>query len=576
MNVPVECIEDVLNPMECVKTPSTEQIRARSEAEWGRCACWFQTEIAEFLLHKLKQNLVSTAATGTGKTYTFFLPALYEKDGVSFIIAPLRKLADQHVDSAKSLGLTAIALEAKTINKDIYGVAGIGNSPQSSHIINLIKVEQGHDLANITRLVQFGLPDNLNTLTQRFGRAACNPETSAVVVLLAPKDYFEQTWRQREERAQKIAENKKQKAQAVASTVHPNFDDDLLELHCPDPDLPPRMDIWPSSDIEIPQDAALEHADVFLESIEKDLDGGWDNLEPENHSRANAVDELELGFSIDIGQNEDLCGEGDEGRVTTRPPKEVKKRIYRKDPGDQEKVDPGLDAFINAHWLSKDDPRYGCRRKVLDVHFDLMSATPCQCCDRCDLCKPISCCDLHALDLTASMFNQELTEQPAKWQPQHAKANYEKDVERLSKLGSALQSWRKEEFSQRYSDRLDNMWISDWVVLGNNIIDDIIYLANCNRLLNMQDFVQLVDWVERACYASKLLPIIHRIFPLPTLASAQLPAPTRSLTTTESVTTVHSRTKKCSNCNNFGHNARTCPEPCKACRQRGHTSKLPC
>jgi len=63
---------------------------------------------------------VSTAATGTGKTYTFFLPALFEKNtpGVSFIIIPLRKLADQHVESAKSLGLMAIALEAGTINKE--------------------------------------------------------------------------------------------------------------------------------------------------------------------------------------------------------------------------------------------------------------------------------------------------------------------------------------------------------------------------------------------------------------------------------------------------------------------------
>jgi hypothetical protein len=147
------------------------------------------------------------------------------------------------------------------------------------------------------------------------------------------KDYFEENRRQREERAQKTAENKKRKAQVAASSeqrsnaagnkrqrrgasnnhsnnvtsaVHQNFDDDLLELHRPDPDLPPRMDIWPSSDVEIPQDAALECANVrepqltlgenesggltltdleaFLESVKNDLDGGWDNLEPENHS----------------------------------------------------------------------------------------------------------------------------------------------------------------------------------------------------------------------------------------------------------------------------------------------------
>ncbi|KAF8335734.1 P-loop containing nucleoside triphosphate hydrolase protein, partial [Cantharellus anzutake] len=377
--------------------PSAEQIRALSEAEWNRCACWFQAEIAEFLLCEPKQNLVSTAATGTGKTYTFFLPALYEKKkpGVSFIIAPLRKLADQHVESAEKLGLTAIALEARTINKDaiasmryqfvvlgpdllrgnllrplwmkdsfvsninriivdeahcavqwlsfrtkytnlawLYSylrnrcqwyltsatldprtcrkvLSAIGMDPYySDHggettkwlrrsndrpnlhycvrqmqyskdscndlaflvplglkesdplpkpflvycesradaersagflrsrvctmlrnriiwvhsgmsdghklmavkllkegkLIGLTSTESlglGHDLANITCLVQFGPPDNLNTLTQRFGRAARNPETAAIVILLAPKEYFEGTRQRREERARK-------------------------------------------------------------------------------------------------------------------------------------------------------------------------------------------------------------------------------------------------------------------------------------------------------------------------------------------------------------------------------------
>jgi len=75
-----------------------------------------------YLLVHPKQNLVATAATGTGKTYTFFLPALYEKAGVTFIILPLKKLAHQHCDSAIKLGLTATSLEAKTISKDVINV----------------------------------------------------------------------------------------------------------------------------------------------------------------------------------------------------------------------------------------------------------------------------------------------------------------------------------------------------------------------------------------------------------------------------------------------------------------------
>ncbi len=36
---------------------------------------------------------------------------------------------------------------------------------------------------------------------------------------------------------------------------------------------------------------------------------------------------------------------------------------------DHENVNPGLDAFINADMLAKDDLRHGCRWKVLNAHF---------------------------------------------------------------------------------------------------------------------------------------------------------------------------------------------------------------
>ena len=105
-------------------TPTAEQIRALSEEIWAKHACRFQAEIVNYLLAHPKQNLVATATTGTGKTYTFFLPALYEKTGITFIIVPLKKLAHQHCDSAIKLGLTAttLELEAETINKDVINV----------------------------------------------------------------------------------------------------------------------------------------------------------------------------------------------------------------------------------------------------------------------------------------------------------------------------------------------------------------------------------------------------------------------------------------------------------------------
>jgi hypothetical protein len=43
---------------------------------------------------------------------------------------------------------------------------------------------------------------------------------------------------------------------------HQEFDNHLLEIHRPDPDLPPRMDVWPTSDIDIPLDTPLQNANV--------------------------------------------------------------------------------------------------------------------------------------------------------------------------------------------------------------------------------------------------------------------------------------------------------------------------
>ena len=64
--------------------------------------CYWQLIISTQLLEQC--DLVGTAATGDGKTLTFFLPLLHEPKKVVFIIALLKALADQHAASAKKLG----------------------------------------------------------------------------------------------------------------------------------------------------------------------------------------------------------------------------------------------------------------------------------------------------------------------------------------------------------------------------------------------------------------------------------------------------------------------------------------
>ncbi|KAF8334885.1 uncharacterized protein EI90DRAFT_3014738 [Cantharellus anzutake] len=68
---------------------------------------------------------------------------------------------------------------------------------------------------------------------------------------------------------------------------------------------------------------------------------------------------------------------------------------------------------------------------------------------------------------------------------------------------------------------------------------------NCNKLLNQQDFIQLLDWEEHGYYASELLPMIHQIFPPAVPPSAQPSTPAQSNTV------VQPCTKQCGNCKNM-------------------------
>ena len=62
------------------------------------------------MLARQYQVVVSTAATGAGKTLTFWLPLLVEKKkkkGTTFIIVPLKDLGQQMADDAALFGLSA-------------------------------------------------------------------------------------------------------------------------------------------------------------------------------------------------------------------------------------------------------------------------------------------------------------------------------------------------------------------------------------------------------------------------------------------------------------------------------------
>ena len=175
------------------------------------------------------------------------------------------------------------------------------------------------------------------------------------------------------------------------------------------------------------------------------------------------------------------------------------------------------------------------------------------------------------------MFEAELLEEPTKFCLQQAKAKYKKNEDLSAHLDMALCGWRKVEFARRYPKYIGGPWISDWIVLPDIIIDDIIYLAHMNKLVTTESFTQLLDWDDCQLYASPLLPIVHSVFPLPvnpappaqSNSAATVPnppvtcpthAPPSSVTNSSALALTNpassTTARRCSNCSETKHNSR--------------------
>ncbi|KIJ09295.1 hypothetical protein PAXINDRAFT_17613 [Paxillus involutus ATCC 200175] len=120
------------------------------EASFGVRPCTFQVRSA---LEQLKRrNMITVAPTGAGKTLTFWIPLLFNGDGISIIITALNGLGDQNIAELKQLGIPADIEEHKyrviimspeliTHNKH---VSALWNSKRFIARIFNITIDEGH------------------------------------------------------------------------------------------------------------------------------------------------------------------------------------------------------------------------------------------------------------------------------------------------------------------------------------------------------------------------------------------------------------------------------------------------
>lgn len=93
-------------------TPTVLEIINRTGNKLGKRPCLLQVKICQAILRGNK-NIICIAATGFGKTLTFFMPLLFSEDKSIIIVTALNILGKQNADQLNAAGIQSIAVNSE-------------------------------------------------------------------------------------------------------------------------------------------------------------------------------------------------------------------------------------------------------------------------------------------------------------------------------------------------------------------------------------------------------------------------------------------------------------------------------
>ncbi|KAF7967710.1 hypothetical protein HWV62_33295 [Athelia sp. TMB] len=101
--------------------PSIAEIRRLTQEKLGHRPCLWQVRVVEGIL-KHDKDIIAVAATGSGKTLTFWMPLLFREEGIQILLTPINCLGKQNIDSLASLpeGIKGITVTAKNATKETF------------------------------------------------------------------------------------------------------------------------------------------------------------------------------------------------------------------------------------------------------------------------------------------------------------------------------------------------------------------------------------------------------------------------------------------------------------------------
>jgi len=113
-----------------VSVPSFANMRITTQEKFGLTPCTWQLQSAQYQLEK--RDVVTISPTGSGKTLTFWIPLLFNTDGIIVIVTPLNILGEKNQKEAEALGFPAINLCKGTATDQAFQVC-----LTASHVLQL-------------------------------------------------------------------------------------------------------------------------------------------------------------------------------------------------------------------------------------------------------------------------------------------------------------------------------------------------------------------------------------------------------------------------------------------------------
>ena len=96
--------------------PSLEEMDDKVHEKLGFRACIFQLQSSSLQL--LGKNVFTFAPTGAGKTLTFWIPLLFNDNGIQILVTPLNLLGDKNVrEITELLSISSVNVTAQTVEE---------------------------------------------------------------------------------------------------------------------------------------------------------------------------------------------------------------------------------------------------------------------------------------------------------------------------------------------------------------------------------------------------------------------------------------------------------------------------